>query len=335
MSVYFLFLLLIGLSFSKVLFDPDAPPAQSVLARHVDYRMLEARALSSPFVVSYVGTPPGGAAQTAIAAAYTLLGSFFNLNVQIFVSIQWTDLSFIPGLLGNSAPAAICAHPDSTNFQYVLIPSALYSVLTSAEGCPGSGSIHVHMSLNSHPPAPWYVGSDGNVPVGFIDLITVVMHETIHGLGFFSGVSNGNGAYPHAPYGIFYDWYMLHGHDGWPNTFDQQVSSPCVEDTSILTGGALTYHASSGSSSVANFNIYSPNPFQTGSSLSHVNPSGDTSNSLMFPSLGAGTARHDLGGNVWSVLSTFGYPMVFVPAFGTGTTGIANSHGERLVGFFY
>lgn len=312
-----LLLFLIPLVFSRTLFDPHNTHPHSVLPPPHHYR-----SLSNNFAVTYIGSPPSDV-QAAVAAAATLLSSFLNTNAVFQVSVVWEDVSYIAGLLGEGGPSTQCHHPDSTHFEHALVVPSLYAALTNdLSGCT-IGGFHIQIVLNSAPPSPWYTGTDGNTPPGQIDLVSVAMHELVHGMGFITGVTDGVGTYSSAPDGTLYDWYLFTGQAGWPAAFNQPVQSPCLVSTTPLTSNLFYYHASVGGTA-GTFRVYVPNPFQPGSSVAHINPSGDTGNSLMFPSIGTGTARHSIGPNVWSVFATFGYPMMdsFGVAGGT-TTGIA------------
>lgn len=305
-------------------FNPEPSGVPSRLAPHVQYAHLAARSVPTRLKIFYSGTPPNSATQTAIAFAATLLDSFFLFKHDINVVVQWTDLSAIPNLLGSAGPTQVCAHPDSTNFRYVIIPTSLYSELTDGSFCPdASSSMHVSIQMNSHPPSAWYTGTDGNPPSNQIDLITVMMHEMVHGLGFFSGMLNGNGNYAYAPYGTLYDWFIFEGKFGWPVHYGLPVSNPAIVIPSILTNGLQSFKGDIGASSAATFLVYTPNPFQPGSSISHVAPSSSTTNRLMFPSISPGEAHHDIGGNVWAVMANLGYSTVANAQYATSTTGVA------------
>lgn len=308
---------------AAVYFNP-APSSGSQLAPHARYAAAHAhlRSTTTRIHINYVGTPPDAATQAAIQFAAALLDASFLFSHDVNVALHWADLSSVPGLLGDAGPAHLCPHPDSAHYRYVMVPAALYSELTGGSTCPGAGdAVHIVVELNSNPPLPWYVGTDGSTPGGQIDLVTVAMHELAHGLGFTTGVANGNGDYLFAPYGLFYDWFVMGGRPGWPATYGDPVSSPCLASPGTLTNGQLYFRGNVGDPSVADFKVYAPNPFSPGSSIAHVDPSGSSANALMFPSLAAGEARHDIGGNVWAVMANFGYNMVPVAQYVTTTSG--------------
>ena len=66
----------------------------------------------------------------------------------------------------------------------------------------------VELVLNST--AKWYLGTDGNTPVSKYDLVTVVIHELCHGLGFFDSMNAGTstGSYGLAAMPVIYDKFV-------------------------------------------------------------------------------------------------------------------------------
>ena len=47
-----------------------------------------------------------------------------------------------------------------------------------------SGDIYININTDVN----WYVGTDGNTPITQYDLLTVIINEFIHGLGFFDSM---------------------------------------------------------------------------------------------------------------------------------------------------
>ena len=73
----------------------------------------------------------------------------------------------------------------------------------------GQGTAHIQTRFNAGigtanclPNLSWYYGLDTNVPAGQVSLLTTLLHEFSHGLGFASFVNPSNGALsgPPAPY---------------------------------------------------------------------------------------------------------------------------------------
>ena len=144
----------------------------------------------------------------------------------------------------------------------------------------------------------WYYGYDGNAGQD-IDLVSVVIHEIGHGLGFSTVVSLGSGAKPSG----LDDVYMVNLEDHstgvmYPNMTDGQRLTAST-DTGDLhwTGAAVTDFVDSNSALVFgdfltdgfdpvsnHMEMYAPNPAEQGSSVSHYTNAA-TPNEIMEPSL--------------------------------------------------
>ena len=290
--------------------------------------------------IAFAGTPPPAEVQAAFNAAAFLLGTYFNFAYDVNVLAAWVDLSSVPNLLGEGGPSTMCAHPDSAHYPFVLVPAALYRQLTGGDCVGLTSGVHVELQVNSEPSTPWYFGVEGLPPVNRIDLVTVVMHEIAHGLGFLSGVAGSGAQYPFAPYGFVFDWYVFYtnGIAGWPTSFASPVSDPCISNPLLLSNGALTFTGVVGNASIESFTLYSPTLFAPGSSISHVNPvPGENANRLMYPSIQQGHAWHDIGPDVWEAMASMGYDMVdtsfLLPFNATAVFGLS-SDASALECFF-
>ncbi len=145
----------------------------------------------------------------------------------------------------------------------------------------------------------WYYGTDGNCPSDKFDLVSVVLHELGHGLGF-SGtfrVSNSNGQYgSNDGKPKIYDTYLKNGLNQFLTTF---------ENGSLALGNQITSNSITFASPIARLlsstsadpRIYAPNPYDPGSSISHVDQSTyeNTRNALMTPFVDFGKVSHDCG----------------------------------------
>ncbi len=132
--------------------------------------------------------------------------------------------------------------------------------------------------------------------------MSVALHELGHGLGFV-GSMNGSGGIgtwgAGSGFPFIYDRFAINGlSQALLNTSLFPNSSPAL--AAQLTSNSVFFagpNARSGNSGNA-ARLYAPNPWQAGSSYSHLNettfPAGNP-NSLMTAELGPGEAIHDPG----------------------------------------
>lgn len=145
----------------------------------------------------------------------------------------------------------------------------------------------------------WYFGIDGNCPSDKLDLVSVVLHELGHGLGF-TGTFRVNDS--EGRYGLndgnpkIYDTYLKNG----LNQFLLNFENGSLALANQLTSNSVTFASPVArliSSTSADPRIYAPNPYEGGSSISHVDESTyeNTVNALMTPFAEFGKVSHDCG----------------------------------------
>ena len=166
----------------------------------------------------------------------------------------------------------------------------LANQITGADQDPGNADISAIFNSDVDTPAvltgaDFYYGTDSN-PGSNIDFVSVVLHEMGHGLGFVSLINSGTGA-----------WFS-----GFPDIFGRQLTRVPGGDFDTMTDAqrlaALTSNQVywKGSHVVAahggQIQMYAPNPYQSGSSISHWDPS-NFPNLLMEPSYWGATQSID------------------------------------------
>jgi len=169
----------------------------------------------------------------------------------------------------------------------------------------------------------WYFGTDGNTPENLIDMVTVVLHEIGHGLGFVGtmsededtdeiaewGVQALNDVYP-----IIYDRFTEDGIGN--NIIDISVyPNPSNALYQAVTGAKGGVFFNGINSVQANFGspvpLYAPSPWLKGGSYSHLDqiPFEETENALMVPRINRATAIHTPGPIMCSMFDDQGWPL--------------------------
>ncbi|MBI1880329.1 MAG: hypothetical protein HYR94_19265, partial [Chloroflexi bacterium] len=258
---------------------------------------------SATFNVTYNGFSPE--AQAAFQRAVDIWASQITSTVTIKVTANWTPLG--PGVLGAAGPSNFFRNFPNAPIANRWYPSALADSLRGADLEPGASDITAFFSSSF---ANWYFGTDGNPGAGQYDLVSVVLHELGHGLGFVGSmtVDDGNGQVECTGTNGIGCWGLA----GTPLIFDQfaengsgqqLINTALFPNPSAALGTQLTSNniffdgpntrtANGGNPA----KLYAPTPFQSGSSFSHLDEIfNGTPNALMTFSLNLGESAHNPG----------------------------------------
>ena len=119
----------------------------------------------------------------------------------------------------------------------------------------------------------WYYGLDGNSG-GDIDFVSIILHEVGHGLGFLTYVDGQTGA----KYGGFDDVFMRFLQDNslglnWHDMTDTERAASALDTGDLVWSGSNVDAAAVGLSQGLHISghveMYAPNPYEVGSSVSH------------------------------------------------------------------
>lgn len=215
---------------------------------------------------------------------------------------QTTYAGYVPGSL--YAPVGYAAYP-------ICLAEKLAN--TNLNGTNEEFTITLNASL------PYYYGTDGNCANTQVDLLSAVLHEIAHGLGFTTSVgTNGTnyGLHYHGGNKMPIDTYM-ENFDG--TTIMSNLTSYTTDFTNFVLGKDVFFK---GSNAIAkNYNIppkiWASNavPGLTGSIISHFDEKvfdRDMENSLMSPQLVQGEVIHDIGNATLGVLKDIGWDVSYI-----------------------
>ncbi len=154
----------------------------------------------------------------------------------------------------------------------------------------------------------WYFGIDGNTPTNRYDLLTVVLHELHHGLGYFGSmeVEGSVGSYNSIP--LIYDKFVENqAGNKLTDTLKFDNSSGSLKDA--MTGGQLYFNGPVLKSfSNTRSQLYAPATYDPGSSIAHLDEATTSiENSLMTPFIALGEAIHNPGNLTFSILGDLGW----------------------------
>ncbi len=259
------------------------------------------------FEVTYNGFTPE--AQAAFQAAVDIWENALNSPVTIKINANWTVLG--EGVLGSAGPETVFRNftnaPDGRFYA-----SALADHIAGEDLDPGFPDINA--SFNSD--FDWYLGTDGNTPFEQYDLVSVVLHEIGHGLGFTSSKNydddTGVGSLGLGPQSIplKYDDFLTLGIVG-TNLVDISEGTGLGD---AFTGNNVfcdSPEATTANSGVSP-KMYAPAEYAGGSTLSHWDeatfPAGNAQ-SLMTPQIGNGEAIHNPGSMMLGLFEDMGWTL--------------------------
>jgi hypothetical protein len=258
--------------------------------------------------ITVVYTGFSSEAKAAVEYAVRILEFMLPTDLKMTIKASWTRISS-QGVLGNSSITGFAGGWGIDAFD----PMAFYPV-TIAEKIAGRSlnedyEADVELVLNST--AKWYFGTDGNTPVTKYDLVTVVMHELCHGLGFFDSMNADNnvGSYGIGNIPIIYDKFV-------ENLVEERLTDTTLfvqnseELNDELVGGQLYFAGplTRRYLNEARARLYAPSIWDPGSSVSHLDELRTSqADALMTPYIDFGEAIHDPGKLTMSILGDLGW----------------------------
>ncbi len=256
--------------------------------------------------VYYTGFPD--AAKVAFAYAVSILESVLPHDAKLTIVADWTKIPS-DGTLGQTSVTGYVAGWGIN----ALNPRAYYPV-SLAEKIAGhtinEDSVgDLVLTLNSS--VRWYLGTDGATPSTNYDLVTVVLHEVCHGLGFYDSMnSNGTvGWWGINSFPMIYDTF-LEDQPGKKLTdtltyinYSSALLTALTDNKVYFNGPLLRKYTSD-----QRAKIYAPSRWDPGSSISHLDEDSTLAvNALMTPFIDLGEAIHDPGNYTMSILDDLGW----------------------------
>ena len=248
-------------------------------------------------------------AKAAFAAATAIWANTLKSSVPIQINACWSSLAGNTlGYTGGGSFYRDFTHAKKANTWYL---EPLANALAGED--LGTSTYDMHLTLNQN--FAWYYGTDGNTPADKIDLMTVLLHEVTHGLGF-NGLMTYTPANKQGNYGYS---------TGLPSIYDsllQDGAGNALTDTGIYAnpslnlGAALTSNdlwfngpISKGINGNQRVKLFAPTEWVAGSSYAHLDYTTflNTRDNLMIYALGYGASIHDPGALTRGMLQDMGW----------------------------
>jgi hypothetical protein len=288
-------------------------------------------ARSATIEVTYNGFTPQ--ARTAFQYAVEIWERHISSSVPIRIEANYVDLGpAVDGsqVIGSAGPPVVFSFQGSPH-PSTWYPPALANAI-AGQRVSQTQQIDIRASFNNQ--VQWYHGTDGNTPIGQFDMVTVVLHEIGHGIGFFGSfrVDDGDDTdRDDCPgVGVNYGcWGYATGQGAvWPVVFDRYVMdaqgrqlintsvypNPSLQLGQMLRSGEVEFRGESTDfiAEGAPVSLYSPANFEPASSIAHLDeatyPAGDI-NSLMTPRIARAEAIHTPGPIFCAMLEDMGWPL--------------------------
>jgi hypothetical protein len=234
----------------------------------------------------------------AFQFAANLWGALLDSNVDILVDAQFNPLPCQSDrvTLGSAGPNNVHRDFAGAPLPNTFYPDALADKLAGTdvcafEGCSGQADIVAEFSSSLGTtcpfPAQWYYGLDGNPPQDDPDLVTTVLHELGHGLGFLTLYDGQSGAKFLGSDDIFMRFLEDYRTGKLvPDMSDAERRSASVADGNLVWVGPNVVAASGrlaqGATPEGYVLLYAPPVYSNGGSVSHWDTS-LTPDELMEP----------------------------------------------------
>jgi hypothetical protein len=263
--------------------------------------------------VNYTGF--SSQAKVAVDYAVSIWKSMLPADTKFTINASWVKIS-TSGVLAQSSITGYVsgAGIDALN-PLVFYPVSLAEKIAGknlSSDSTGEVMLQVNSAIN------WYLGTDGQVPSQKYDLVTVVLHEICHGLGFYDSFSSDGtlGSYGFNSEPLIYDTFV-ENFDGSRLTDTLKFSNNSSALNSQLIGNQLYYDgplikkytsSNPGNYTIFRAKLYAPATWDPGSSISHLDESSTrAADGLMTPFINLQEAIHDPGKFTFSILGDMGW----------------------------
>ncbi|MCX6333661.1 MAG: T9SS type A sorting domain-containing protein [Bacteroidia bacterium] len=244
----------------------------------------------------------------AVEYAGSILESILPDDVHITVLASWENISTAGVLAQSSTTGYAFGWAIDAWKPFAVYPAALAEKISGTrlnEDVDGDIELHVNSSMN------WYYGTDLKTPTLKYDLVTVVLHELIHGLGFFDSfyVDASTGSYGASSVPLIYDTFV-ENFSGQKLTDILLFPNPSASLKTQINSGALYFKGPVVSSylSGGRARLYTPVTYDAGSSIAHLDEETyRTSDALETPFISRGEAIFNPGMLTRSILGDIGW----------------------------
>lgn len=247
-------------------------------------------------------------AKNAFQYAVDILSSLLPSGTSINIKAEFKQLSD-PGVLAQASATYFIRGSAINAFDPGAYYAAPLAEKIAGKSYNGETEPDVEISINSL--VSWYTGTSGDTPSAMYDLVTVVLHELIHGLGFFDSfaVVDSVGAYGFYGIPVIYDKYVV-------NKNKQKLAdtlvfpNPSGKLKAELTGNNVFFNGPvvSALNNGNGIKLFAPSEWSSGSSIAHFDESLTLpADALMTPYIDRGEAIHSPGKLARALMGEIGW----------------------------
>ncbi|HPR72397.1 MAG TPA: T9SS type A sorting domain-containing protein [Bacteroidales bacterium] len=261
---------------------------------------------SASITVHYDGFPE--VAEEAFDYAVSILESLLPEDTYITINAIWANLESAQTLANSSATSYLAGWGINALNPYAYYPITLGEKI-SGESFNSEDAPDIEVRFNSS--ANWYCGTDGKTPDTMYDMVTVVIHELIHGLGFADSFRSERSTASYGFYSVpvIYDTFV-ESVDGRKLTDTLLFNNPSPDLKMQITSKDLFFNSPLLSSYTLGerARLYAPSIYDEGSSVSHLDETTTPEiDQLMTPVIDRAEAIHDPGAFTMSMLGDLGW----------------------------
>ena len=248
------------------------------------------------------GTTLGQQRLNAFQFAANIWGATLTSGSVITVRARWMPLECtdLTAVLGSAGATTVHRNFLNAPFANTWYGPALAGALAGTDVNGGTEEIQAQFNLNIGTTGcltnrTWYYGLDNNHGGQRINLVTVLLHELGHGLGFSSFTNEETGALFAGSSGVpspsIYDRFLLDNSTGktWVQMTDaERVTSATNNGNLVWNGPQVVTDAvilNGGKDSFGRPRMYAPTLFDNGSSVAHWDKGSWSPNLLMEPNI--------------------------------------------------
>ncbi|WP_341227695.1 T9SS type A sorting domain-containing protein [uncultured Arcticibacterium sp.] len=276
------------------------------------------RTVTSNIDVSYTGFPD--VAQIAFEKAVSIWETLLISNQPIRINAKWENIGG-GTTLAYSGATRIYRNIDNAPYRDVWYVCPLAEAISGKDLNDGDFDINVTLNSNTN----WSYSTDGTTFSGKFDLVTVALHEIAHGLGFSSSMklinNESEGQWGQSSFPYIFDTFVQ-TEEGESLVDKSNYLNPSEDLKEEMVSNSLVFNVTNDNYRGRTPEIYSPEEYKEGASLSHIdfrdaNSSTDTPNaySIMSPSILAALAIHKPSGEVLTILNEIGWPVNNLESF--------------------